>query len=351
MRLMDSGDGKMKRMFAVVMAGGRGTRFWPASTKARPKQFMDLLGGGSMLQKTAARFANIAGPESILVVTGAEHKTIAANQLPLLPQSNLLLEPVGRNTAACIGWAAETLNRRGFSESVMIVAASDHRIEPVDGFEKTIRNAVTLAEKGYLCTIGVTPDKPATGYGYLHIGEEISSGNRVQSFREKPDAVTAAEYLKSGDYLWNSGMFIWKVDSFLAELKKYMPELYRDIKSLPDTTCPSLEEYSSLESQSIDYGVMEKTDKAVVVPALFQWSDIGDWPGAGSAGVSKGESILINSENALVFDETGRLTVVIGVDNVSVVSTHGVTLVVSDSSAQRIKDIVTELEQSRPDLV
>ncbi len=350
---MDSGDVRMSnnRIFAVIMAGGRGTRFWPASTKSRPKQFMDLLGGGTMLQKTAARFTNISGPEGVLVVTGADHRTIAASQLPLLPQRNLLLEPAGRNTAACIGWAAETLRRRGSGESIMIVAASDHRIEPVDGFEKTIRNAVILAEKGYLCTIGITPDNPATGYGYIQIGEPVQPGNKVRSFREKPDAATAAEYLKSGDYLWNSGMFIWRVDSFLEEFKRYMPELYRDIQNLPDTTTPSMDEYGALESQSIDYGVMEKTDKAVVVPALFQWSDIGDWPGARGAGVEKGESLIIDSENTLVFDETGRLTVIVGLNNVSVVSTDKAVLVMSDSSAQKIKEVVTSLEQSRPEFI
>ncbi|MCD4706379.1 MAG: mannose-1-phosphate guanylyltransferase [Candidatus Sabulitectum sp.] len=342
---------KQKKIFAVIMAGGRGTRFWPASTKLRPKQFMDLLGGGTMLQKTAGRFAGISGPENILVITGSDHKTIASNQLPLLSKRNLLLEPVGRNTAACIGWAAETLKRRGFGESVMVVAASDHRIEPLNGFEKTIRNAIKLAEKGYLCTIGITPDNPATGYGYIQTGEVIQPGKKIKSFREKPDSATAVEYLKSGDYLWNSGMFIWRVDSFLEEFKKYMPELYNDIQKLPDTTSPSMEDYSALESQSIDYGIMEKTDKAVVVPALFQWSDIGDWPGARGAGVSKGESLVINSENTLVFDETGRLTVIIGLDNVSVVSTDKAILVMSDSNSQKIKEIVTSLEQSRPDLV
>jgi len=340
-----------KRRFAVIMAGGRGTRFWPASTKARPKQFMDLLGGGTMLQKTASRFANISGAEGVLVVTGANYKTIAANQLPLLPEKNLLLEPVGRNTAACIGWAAETLRRRGFAESVMIVAASDHKIEPVDGFEKTIANATMLAESGYLCTIGITPDNPATGYGYLQIGEEIKPGNRVQSFKEKPDVVTAKKYLASGEYLWNSGMFIWRVDSFLSELEKHMPDLYKTIVQLPDTTAPSLEDYGTLESESIDYGVMEKTDKAVVVPAHFKWSDIGDWPGARGAGVNIGESLIIDSENSLVFDETGRLTVIVGLNNVSVVSTDKVTLVMLDSSAQKIKELVNSLDAKGSDLI
>jgi len=340
-----------RRIFTVIMAGGRGTRFWPASTRSRPKQFMDLLGGGTMLQKTAARFANISGPEGVLVVTGALHRAIAAEQLPLLPESNLLLEPVGRNTAACIGWAAETLRRRGFGESVMIVAASDHRIEPVSGFEETMKNAVELARKGYLCTIGITPDHPATGYGYLQTGEEIKPGNLVKSFKEKPDAATAEMYLGSGDYLWNSGMFIWEVDSFLEEFQKYMPDLYRDIQQLPDTTSPSMQEYSALESQSIDYGIMEKTDKAVVVPALFEWSDIGDWPGARGAGVKRGESLKINSENSLVFDETGRLTVIVGLNNVSVVSTDKAILVMADNSSQKIKEVVARLERMQPDLV
>jgi len=338
-------------IFAVIMAGGRGTRFWPASTNARPKQFMDLLGGGTMLQKTAGRFADITGSDRVLVVTGASHRKLVKQQLPLLPESNLLQEPVGRNTAACIGWAAETLRRRGHGESIMVVAASDHRIQPVDGFEETVRNAVTLAEKGYLCTIGITPDHAATGYGYLQTGEEIKPGRLVKSFREKPDEQTASMYLKSGEYLWNSGIFIWKVDSFLEELKNYMPELYIGIQQLPDTTSPSEDAYGALQSQSIDYGVMEKTNKAVVVPALFQWSDIGDWPGAGRAGVSKGSSMLIDSENVLVFDETDRLTVVVGLSNVSVVSTGKALLVMSDSDAQKVREVVSRLEKSRPDLV
>ncbi len=340
-----------KNIFAVIMAGGRGTRFWPASTKARPKQFMELLSGGTMLQKTASRFVNISGAENVLVVTGADHKRIVADQLPLLPDKNLLLEPIGRNTAACIGWAAETLRRRGFTKSIMVVAASDHKIEPIDGFEKTIEKAVKLADEGYLCTIGISPSYPATGYGYLQKGESLSIGNRVRAFKEKPDRDTALTYLASGEYLWNSGMFIWRVDTFLEELSVYMPNLYASICNLPDTTSPSLDIYSALESESIDYGVMEKTRKAVVLPAEFEWSDIGDWLGARAAGVSKGEKILINSENSLVFDETGRLTVLIGLNNVSVVSTDKATLVISDSSAQEIKNLVAELDKSKPELV
>lgn len=339
------------RMFAVVMAGGRGTRFWPASVKRRPKQFMDLLGGGTMIQLTASRFRNLVEPSGMMVVTGADHRETVMAQLPLLKTDNLLLEPMGRNTAACVGWAAETLRRRGHGDALMVVAASDHMIEPVDGFEDTIHRAAELAGEGYLCTIGIPPDHPATGYGYLKRGESIGSGWKVGKFREKPDRDTALSYLESGDYYWNSGMFVWRVDSFLEELWKHMPGLSESLRELPDTTSPSAQVYGALESMSVDYGVMEKTEKAVMVQAGFEWSDIGDWPGARKAGVQRGDNLLLESSDILVYDETGRLTVVVGLKGISVVSTDSATLVMADSSSQKIKEVVERLDRERPDLV
>ncbi len=312
---------------------------------------MDLLGGGTMIQLTAARFRNLADPSCVMVVTGGEHRETVLSQIPLIREDNVLLEPVGRNTAACVGWAAETLRRRGHGQRVMVVAASDHMIEPLEGFEKTIANAVLLASEGHLCTIGIPPAHPATGYGYIQRGGKTGPGWKVGKFREKPDRSTAVSYMESGDYFWNSGMFIWKVDSFLHELGKYMPELHASLKAMPDTQSPSLEIYGALESQSVDYGVMEKTDRAVVVEADFRWSDIGDWPGAREAGVEKGDRILLDSEDTLVFDETGRLTVVVGLSGVSVVSTDRATLVMADGSSQRIKEIVERLDRDRPDMV
>ncbi len=176
----------MDELYAVIMAGGRGTRFWPASVAERPKQFMDLLGGGTMLQLTAGRFRGLTGNGGVLVVTGARHESTVLSQLPMLPGENLLLEPMGRNTAACIGWAAETLRRRGLGGKVMAVAASDHMIEPLEGFESTMRKAAELAEKGYLCTIGIPPDHPATGYGYIRRGAPVHPGWKVMDFKEKP---------------------------------------------------------------------------------------------------------------------------------------------------------------------
>jgi mannose-1-phosphate guanylyltransferase len=340
-----------EKLYAVIMAGGRGTRFWPASVRKRPKQFMNLLGGGTMIQLTAGRFRNLTRPDRVVVVTGALYETIVLEQLPLLNRQNLLLEPSGRNTAACIGWAAETLRRRGEEDAVMIVAASDHMIEPLSGFESTVRKAVSLADKGYLCTIGIPPGHPATGYGYLQRGEMLSPGWKVKSFKEKPDAQTAESYLESGDFFWNSGMFVWKVGAFLDEMKKFMPGLSEAIRELPETTCPPAEMYEALESQSVDYGIMELTERAVMVPAEFSWSDIGDWPGAKNAGVGRGRSILLDSSNTMVFDETGRLTVLIGINDACVVTTATATLVMADSCSQSIKKVIEELDSEMPDLV
>lgn len=339
-----------EKIFPVVMAGGRGTRFWPASVQSRPKQFMELIGEGTMIQVTAGRFRNISSPDNVMVVTGAEHSDTVMKQLPLLSRKNLLLEPVGRNTAACIGWAAETLRRRGMASAVMVVAASDHLIQPVDGFERTIAGAVELAEQGYLCTIGIPPDHPATGYGYLQKGHEITPGWKVKTFREKPDAETARKYISSGDFLWNSGMFVWKVSVFLEELGRYMPDLLAALENMDDSTAPPVEVYGALESQSIDYGVMEKTERAVAVPAQFSWSDIGDWPGARKAGVSLGETLEMECSNTLVFDETGKLTVLVGVKNITVVTTDRVTLVMADEYSQKIKSVVQKLDMERPEL-
>ncbi|HOP26353.1 MAG TPA: sugar phosphate nucleotidyltransferase [Candidatus Sabulitectum sp.] len=342
---------KSSELFPVIMAGGRGTRFWPASVKRRPKQFMDLLGGGTMIQLTAARFMGLAEQNNVMVVTGAEHGETVLEQMPWIARENLLLEPAGRNTAPCIGWAAETLRRRGLGHCIMIIAASDHMISPVQGFRNTLEKAVKLAEEGCLCTIGIPPDHPATGYGYIRRGKAKEPGWTIRSFTEKPDLQTAADYLRSGEYLWNSGMFVWKADAFLHELEKHMPGLYRDLVKLPDTTAPSLEVYGALDAISVDYGVMEKTSLGVMVEAEFSWSDIGDWPGARKAGVKRGESMLIDSDDVLVYDETGRLTVVVGLKGASVVSTDRVTLVMADSDSQSIRDVVKELEESRPELV
>jgi mannose-1-phosphate guanylyltransferase len=337
--------------FGVIMAGGKGTRFWPVSTSSKPKQFLELFGGASMLQLTASRLEKICPRDRILVVTGGKYSELVRDQMPWLPRENLLQEPSGRNTAACIGWAASVLSERGYGDSVMSVVASDHMIEPLSGFVTTMASAADLALEGWLVTIGIRPNRPATGYGYLEAGCPLGNKSwEVSRFVEKPDAVSAALYLDTGRYFWNSGMFIWKTDRILAELGMHLPDLRSGLDQLASTTEPPPGSYDTLPSISIDCGVMEKADRVAMVEALFDWDDIGDWPGSRRAGVRRGEVISADSHDCTVWSDGDRLTVLMGVENLSVVQTDRVTLVMSDDQSQALRDLVRKIEEERPDL-
>ncbi len=337
--------------FGVIMAGGRGTRFWPVSTRKLPKQFLNLTGDRTMLQETASRFEGLCGHSEIMVVTGSDHRKTVLEQLPWIRSENLLLEPSGRNTAACIGWAAKTLIDRGCGSDLMVVVPSDHVIDDPQEFRNTLIMAVRPAIDGKLVTIGITPDHPATGYGYLEKGKSLYEGIfEVSSFREKPDPETASEYLASGRYFWNAGMFIWRADVIMEEIARNLPGLYEELIQLGPGTSPDTEQYSALQSISIDYGVMENADNVVVVPALFGWNDIGDWPSARRCGVGRGEVLAIDSGNSIVWNR-GKLTVLLGVNDISVVETDSVTLIMSDEYSQKLREVVAELENTKPDLV
>jgi mannose-1-phosphate guanylyltransferase len=333
------------------MAGGRGTRFWPVSTRSRPKQFLDLLGDATMLQMTANRLRGICSDERILVVTGSFYRDMVTAQLPWLPEENLLLEPEGRNTAPCIAWGAEVLAGRGLEETVMLVVPSDHSVKDRSGFESTVRVAVGAAESGYLTTIGIPPTRPATGYGYLKRGKRITEGVwEVAEFREKPDLPTARGYLERGCYFWNAGMFVWKVGEILDSLRAHLPDVAEGVSELANVTSPSGDRYEALPSVSIDYGVMEKASNVAMVEASFGWDDVGDWPAMRRVGVQKGDAVLRDSENCTVYGP-GRLTVLLGMSGCSVIHSGGVTLVMSDEHAQDLKKLVSRLEEERPDLV
>jgi len=335
----------------VIMAGGRGTRFWPVSTTRRPKQFLELLGELTMLQLTAERARSLCAPEDVYVVAGADHAGLVSAQLPWLPRENLLREPVGRNTAACIAWSAAVLSRRGRGDSPMLVIPSDHRVEDAEGFAATVRTALPAAMEGWLTTIGIPPDRPATGYGYLRRGSSIGEGVwQVEVFREKPDLRTAREYLESGDYLWNAGMFLWRVDTILESLRRHLPEVARAAEDLASETAPSLEDYGGIRSISIDYGVMERAERVAMVEAGFDWDDVGDWIAARRVGAGRGRTMEVESGDCTVWNP-GRLTVLLGVESLSVVETDRATLVMSDSYAQKLKEVVARLEREEPDLV
>ncbi len=340
-----------REVSAVIMAGGRGTRFWPVSTRSMPKQFLRLTGNSTMLQLTAQRFQGLCSRDDIMVVTGSQHRETVMDQLPWISEENLLLEPVGRNTAACIGWAARTLLERGKGRNPMVVVPSDHLIRTDSGFRNTVRKALEPASRGWLVTIGIKPDRPATGYGYLKLGVEISPGvYRVEAFREKPDAATASMYLESGDYLWNAGMFVWTPDAIWEELSTHLPDVALGLQGIGCTVEPETRAYDSLESISIDYGVMEKAERVVTVPAEFSWNDVGDWPSARECGIGMGEVLARESHNVTVWNDK-RLTVLLGMENVTVVETDDVTLIMSDEYSQELKKVVEEIEDRKPDLV
>ncbi|NLP06394.1 mannose-1-phosphate guanylyltransferase [Candidatus Fermentibacteria bacterium] len=337
-------------LHAVIMAGGRGTRFWPASTRSRPKQFMDLLGAGTLLQNTVARLEGLCPMERILVVTGRDFEREVMSQLPGLPVENLLLEPMPMNTSACIGWAASVLADRGLSGDLMAVLPSDHAVSPPEGFRETLLDACRAADAGWLCTVGVKPDRPATGYGYLEAGGTGDGFMVVSSFREKPDSETAEAFLAGGRHYWNAGIFVWRVETILDEIRRHLPELSDGLKNLGRTTKASTGLYARLPSISIDYGVMEKASRVAMVPARFSWDDVGDWPALRRSGACRGEALLIGSSDCTVWNP-GGLTVLMGLERVSVVNSNGVVLVMSDDYAQKLRDVVTGLERDRPELV
>lgn len=335
---------------AVIMAGGRGMRFWPVSRKNRPKQFLDLLGQGSLLSMTVRRILPLVPLERILVVTGEGFGDLVMEQVPGLPEDNLLLEPEGRNTAACIGWAAREISHRSGPDALMAVLPSDHVIPDPGGFVESVEAALRPAGDGWLVAIGIRPDRPATGYGYLESGGDDAGFNRVVRFTEKPSLETAEAFVADGRHFWNAGMFVWKAGRILEEIGLHLPGLAAGLAMLePGVRQPSCA-YSSLPSVSIDVGVMEKAGRVAMIPASFRWDDVGDWPAARRVGASRGDLLSVGGGECTVW-APGRLVVVMGLSGVSVVESDGVLLVMSDSSAQSLKEVVSRLELERPDLV
>ena len=339
-----------REAYAVIMAGGRGTRFWPVSRKDRPKQFLDLLGQGSLLSMTVRRMLPLVPLERILVVTGDGFGDLVMEQVPGLPPANLLLEPEGRNTAACIGWAAREISGRSGPETLMAVLPSDHVIPDTEGFVRSMEAALGPAGDGWLVTIGIRPDRPATGYGYLESGGDAGGFHRVASFTEKPSPGRAEAFLAGGRHFWNAGMFVWKAGRILEEIGLHLPELAEGLAALDPGTRPSRAAYSALPSVSIDVGVMEKAGRVAMIPASFRWDDAGDWPAARRVGASRGGLLLVDGGDCTIW-APGRLVVVMGLSGVSIVESDGVLLVMSDASAQSLKDVVSRLERERPDLV
>jgi mannose-1-phosphate guanylyltransferase len=357
----------MAQRFAVVMAGGSGTRFWPASRLARPKQFLSLGRGGeeTLLQATVRRARDVVGLEHVLVVTSARHAHATAEQIPDLPAANILLEPVGRNTAPCIAWASAHVRRRDPAAVIGALPADPHIGDETE-FAATLERAFAAAETGAIATIGVYPTRPETGYGYLELESPLGSSRAAQpvrAFVEKPTAERAQAYVQTGRHLWNCGMFFFPASVILREIARHLPDLAAFVAGCDEAAASGQEQafvterYPALASISIDYGVMEKTDGILVVPAAFGWDDVGSWAAAfelapkdgdGNAALA-GDLLAIDASGCLASTRAGKLVVLLGVRDLVVVDTEDALLVLPRARAQDVAKVVAALKATSRD--
>ncbi len=346
---------------ALIMAGGKGERFWPRSRVNCPKQFIDVSGcGKTMIQLTVERILPMVNMEDIYIATNASYKELVQEQLPEIPKENILCEPVGRNTAPCIGLGAAYMLKKN-EDAVMLVLASDHLIKYEDIFRDVLKEAVAIAEEGNnIVTLGITPDCPETGYGYIKKNSTITKGNAnaVECFVEKPDRETAMEYLKSGEYFWNSGMFVWKASTVMSSMQKYMPDIYEGLEKISQAIGTSKEqevlvqEFTAMRSESVDYGIMEKAEDIYVLPGQFGWDDVGSWlaveriKGTDASGnVLAGNTVTVNTKNCII-EAKDKLIATVGLDGIVVVDTPDVTLIGDKIHMGDIKKILEQLRES-----
>lgn len=346
--------------YAVIMAGGVGSRFWPLSRTAKPKQFLDLLGiGKSLLQITYARLRLLFPPDRILVVTTEVYADLVRQHLPELTDAELLLEPTGRNTAPCIAYATQKLLKLD-PEARLLVAAADHLIVEENLFLEDVKLALaTVDREPCIVTLGIHPTRPDTGYGYIqHYDKPDASGRlfKVKTFTEKPSLEIAEKFLESGDFLWNSGMFIFAAATLQAALHRHDPDLYDEFQQLapyldtPDEGTRLAEAYARCRNISIDVSVMEKADNVHVIRAEFGWSDLGTWrslyeqmPKDNAENVALGDALLYDSRGNLVFADKGHLVVLKDMQNTIVVAVGDATLVINRDQEQFVKEIVGDL--------
>lgn len=355
----------MSNKYCLIMAGGSGTRFWPRSRKAKPKQFLTIFGNESLIQATISRFAHFIPDESIYIVSSKGQKEVLQEQTSRLPKENLIYEPVGKNTLPAIGLAALFIAKND-PEGMMVVSPADHLTQNDELFRETIESAVKIAgEKNGIVTIGITPNAPATGYGYIEIADEIKIGQTIKSFAvnrfvEKPNLETAQSYVASGKFFWNAGIFVFKVSVFLETVQKYAPKLYADLLKIAEAIGTESYElvldkiYNQVDSISIDYGIMEKADNVFLVQGDFVWNDLGSWEEVykydqqkdENQNVKSGEVVFVNSANSYV-SAPNSLVAVVGLDDVIVVQEGDTILVCKRDQAEEIKQVVGELTKRK----
>lgn len=336
----------MKRT-ALILAGGAGTRLWPLSTNERPKQFLDIFAGESLLQRTWSRLADLNGDENIWIATTAGYRDLVATQLPRLDARRILVEPSRRNTAPAIA-ACAALVRATMGDVVMGVFPSDHAIADEQAFASVAERAYDFASRGtHLVTIGIEPDSPNVNYGYLEIGEPLADGvAHARRFVEKPDLATATQYVESGRYLWNAGMFVWHSAAFDAALAAGAPRLADQVRewaaAADETARDSI--YSSMEALSVDYALMEKAPNVAIVPGSFGWSDIGNWSALARFTSDSDSVYRLRSEGSRVISTTGRPVAVVGLPNVLVVETERGLLILNPDDDSGLSDLVKSID-------
>jgi mannose-1-phosphate guanylyltransferase len=343
----------MSSFWAVVMAGGSGTRFWPMSRATAPKQLLPLLGPVSMIRQTVERLFPLFDPSRVLVVCGRAHADAIRHELPTLPPEHVIDEPVGRDTAAAVGLAATVLEARDPGATWAMLAA-DHHVAPVDRFHASLKAAYDAAQSGALVTFGVKPRHPATGYGYLERGERDGAAWKVARFCEKPDLARAKEFVASGRHFWNSGMFVWRSRAVLAEIERLLPDHARELATIRGalgTPAVLAECYPRMPKISIDFGVMEKATRVVMVEADFEWDDVGSWrsvaayrPKDADGNATEGTVATVDTKDAVVVStEAGHLVATLGLSDVVVVHTKDATLVCPKSRSEDLKKLVDAL--------
>ncbi len=347
----------MAKLQPVLLSGGSGTRLWPLSREAYPKQFLALVGEDTMLQATWRRVAPLSDAAPI-VVANEDHRFLAAEQLRVagVEHADILLEPVGRNTAPAIAAAALHALRAG-DDPLLLVLPSDHVVADADGFRAAVRAAAAAAEQGALVTFGIVPSAPETGFGYIQAGPgDAASPLRVLRFVEKPDASTAQAYLDAGGYYWNSGMFLFRASRYLDELRRHAPAMLDAVRAAVeqgtrdgDFVRLDKSAFAACPSDSIDYAVMEKTDAAMVLPVDIGWNDVGSWSALwdvsaqdGDGNAQHGDVIAVDSRNSYAYAR--RLVALVGVDDLVVVETDDAVLVAHKDKVQQVKDVVAQLK-------
>ncbi len=348
-------------LHAVIMAGGSGTRFWPASRRDRPKQFLTLLGERSLIQQATDRCLPLADYHQVWIVTGAKHAVETGRQLPQVPAEHVLIEPCGRNTAPCIGLAAIRVLAED-PDAVMLVTPADHVINPSSAFVAAVERAVATVTRSpeKICLFGIVPDRPATGYGYIERGAALSNGTEgvysVVRFREKPDLATAELFLAAGNFLWNSGIFVWRADTIVNALRDHQPELHRRLMDLAQHAGQSswdaaLEtDFPQMPSISIDYAVLEHSKHVCVIEAPFGWDDVGSWAALSRlhapdehGNIVVGPHCGIGTKNCTVYSSDEHLITTIGLEGCTVVHTPTATLVAKLDDEAQLKELLKTL--------